>query len=49
MLYKRKKDWEYLPVFQLVEIQKKAFFKKMITFGHIEDFLQKFFNEVPLS
>ena len=48
MLYKRKKDCEFLPVFQLSEIQ-KAFLTKMITFGHIKDFLQKFFNEVPLS
>ena len=30
---------------------KKAFFlkKKNETFGHIEDILQKFFNEVPRS
>ena len=37
--------WEILGIYHR---QKKAFLKKW-NFGHIEDFLQKFFNKVPRS
>ena len=48
IMYKRKEVCKYLPVFQLsvtsAPENPKKFFLKNETFGHIEDFLQKFFN-----